>query len=145
MLLGPPRTSSSGRLFPGHTHTHTHYLFQGSEMCGAEREGTIAHGAVCGVCHIPSSLIGTYFSKRAELKSRPLEEQQIAAECTKAYQATYREKCVRTNLSTHLVESTLMFHQIRHRNDLRLGEERRRIAYVHPVSLSIARMTLTPL
>ncbi|KAJ7900980.1 hypothetical protein B0H14DRAFT_2555784 [Mycena olivaceomarginata] len=50
---------------------------------------------------------GTYFSKRAELKSRPLEEQQIAAECTKAYQATYREK---------------------HRNDLRLGEERRRIA-----------------
>ncbi|KAJ7713594.1 hypothetical protein B0H14DRAFT_3523334 [Mycena olivaceomarginata] len=62
--------------------------------------------------------------KCAELKSRPLEEQQIAAERTKAYQATYHEK---------------------HRNDLRLGEERRRIAYVHPVSLSIARTTLTPL
>ncbi|KAJ7901030.1 hypothetical protein B0H14DRAFT_3422939 [Mycena olivaceomarginata] len=45
--------------------------------------------------------------KRAELKSRPLEEQQIAAERTKAYQATYHKK---------------------HRNDLRLGEERRRIA-----------------
>ncbi|KAJ7333349.1 hypothetical protein DFH08DRAFT_814461 [Mycena albidolilacea] len=46
--------------------------------------------------------------KRAELKSRPLEEQRIAAKRTKAYQATYREKCVRTNLSTRLVESTLM-------------------------------------
>ncbi|KAJ7822091.1 hypothetical protein B0H14DRAFT_3471014 [Mycena olivaceomarginata] len=44
--------------------------------------------------------------KRAELKSCPLEEQQIAAERTKVYQATYHEK---------------------HRNDLRLGEERRRI------------------
>ncbi|KAJ7450433.1 hypothetical protein FB451DRAFT_1186831 [Mycena latifolia] len=44
-------------------------------------------------------------SKRAELKTRPLEEQARVAECNKGYQATYRE---------------------RHRRDLRIWEAQRR-------------------
>ncbi|KAJ7086317.1 hypothetical protein C8R43DRAFT_1142433 [Mycena crocata] len=47
--------------------------------------------------------------KRAELKSRPIEEQLEAAERARVHQATYREK---------------------HRNDLRVWEAQRRIAYV---------------
>ncbi|KAJ7152156.1 hypothetical protein C8R43DRAFT_1127238 [Mycena crocata] len=45
--------------------------------------------------------------KRAELKSRPIEEQLEAAERARVHQATYREK---------------------HRNDLRVWEAQRRIA-----------------
>ncbi|KAJ7173035.1 hypothetical protein C8R43DRAFT_944077 [Mycena crocata] len=45
--------------------------------------------------------------KRAELKSRPIEEQLQAAERARVHQATYREK---------------------HRNDLRVWEAQRRIA-----------------
>ncbi|KAJ7117332.1 hypothetical protein C8R43DRAFT_960630 [Mycena crocata] len=44
--------------------------------------------------------------KRAELKTRPIEEQLLAAERDRAHQATYRE---------------------RHRNDLRVWEAQRRI------------------
>jgi hypothetical protein len=60
-------------------------------------------------------------SKRAELKTRSIEEQQEAAERNKLYQARYREKCAMSGKLTLSSDN-----RYRHRQDLRAWEALRR-------------------
>ncbi|KAJ7137327.1 hypothetical protein C8R43DRAFT_955535 [Mycena crocata] len=63
-------------------------------------------------------------ARRAELKARPLAEQEQAAARARAYQATYREK---------------------NRYDLKIWEAQRRIAYVGILPLFVAHLILSSL